>query len=213
MLDLKYIDKVGLELEGGWTKAFSYTQFKNDVSVFRDGPPKGFPKTGHYGEVASDPLPPHLCEEWLAVHYPDMSDATCGFHIHTSFKKKRYYTECATREFYDFWVDTYEKWGVQEKIADKEFWSRLKGENRFCRKTFAAPAQMVLAQKLDVRRTHLNYCWTMHKTIENRMLPVFEKRDDAVSAMLMHFSIIENYLAGAMKKRATSHRMIFRAEE
>jgi hypothetical protein len=211
----RYVDKVGIELEGGWNRVFSYTCFKHDISVFNGSEvPTGLhEQTGHYGEVASDPLSPPLGAEWIAVHYPDFSDYTCGMHVHVSLRKVSFYQRLATRDFFNYWHKSLEQWGRETGVKDPDFWVRLDGGNRFCRKAFAAEAQVGLTRKEgNTRRTQLNYCYNLHKTIECRVFPIFAKAETAVQAFYAHVWIIEKYLKETRPQK-NSTRLILKAIE
>lgn len=209
---MRFIDRVGIELEGGWRKVFKYNRLKHDGSVFPDGMIDDGPVEPHWGEIASPPLPtPVLVEEWLKVYYPDFSDESCGLHVHVSFLKTIYYERLARRAFYDYWLNGILDWGRKRGIKDSEFWSRIQGFNRFCQKEFRASEQVKLTDKGDGRRTHLNYCYKLHKTIECRAFPLFDNPEDAISAIFTHLKLINSYL----KRQPTTdaHRLILKALE
>jgi hypothetical protein len=219
--DAKYIDKVGIELEGGWLDRPA--RIKDDISVqITDPPPtcnhechcpECFPKGSlcgkkqyNTGEVASNPISPRYAPRWVRKAYPDTHNQTCGLHIHTSFKSIKDYKKLMDKKFYEFFLKRFKKWGEERKLpSNHPFWPRLRGENRFCYEGFIPEEQVQIKVKNDgnrrsnvtgkeIRRTHLNYCYELHRTLECRMLPMFETPELANEAIEEYIQCIEDYL-------------------
>ena len=52
-----------------------------------------------------------------------------------------------------------------------------------------------MTHKSADRYTFLNFCWGLHGTLENRMLPMFNESRIAVSAVHEFIDIVNSYLA------------------
>jgi hypothetical protein len=223
--------KVGLELEGGWGDRNSAPPFiypigpkgkdledmiHHDVSVGNTGVDSAFRMTSpHVGEIASPPMTIREAIEWLPEHYPIEVNASCGFHIHVSFKSVLDYGKLMEEEFWKFFMDSASRWGEEMKFREShEFWRRLRGGNRFCFARFMPEEQIHLTSKpqdgprRDIRRTHLNYCYgfpnpdgTPRKTLECRVFPQFKKVDHAIAALEWLTGMYEEFLSKTPRER------------
>lgn len=185
--NLKYINRIGIELEGGWDKT--------PVGLFPDHSVKV--KAPVVGEIASQPGTLEELEDWIHKNYPKYIDNSCGVHIHVSFKDKvNNFLVLMEPKFYDYFKPFMESWAKNEKLpADHAFWTRFKGLNKFCKDEFKPEAQILINNKgTDVRYTQLNYCFAMHGTIENRLFPAFKEPETIVSAMNATVLCYESYL-------------------
>ncbi len=192
--DLKFIDKIGIELEGGWDTVIN--GIYSDLSVKVNAPVKG--------EICSPPLSLEEIKEWLRTRVPKYIDQTCGVHVHVSFKNKvSNFLTLMDPKFYEFFKAKMAKWAAEDvKLrATHEFWKRFRGENRFCRDVFQPEKQISISHKgvldlegHDYRYTQLNYCFSMHGTIECRLLPGFTDYDTTVSAIEALINCYEAYL-------------------
>ena len=182
MDDSKYIDKIGVELEGGWTER------RLDLHADESLREADFPDCGCYGELVSAPIgDSKALLSFLTDNWPDATSERCGYHIHYSFKDVGLYSLCMEQAFYDKFLRSMEAWGKSTNCKNKEFWSRLKGDNKYCRRSFEPHRQAMCrtkdeARKGDLRRTHWNFCFSLYGTIECRMLPTFKDVNEAISA-------------------------------
>lgn len=200
-----HINLVGLEVEGGWNG----TRYKHpfDIPIIADHSIDGRTlqtdkplKCTHVGEVVSAPMPPDpdAVGGWIDKYWPQHTNITCGFHIHTSFKSKRDYTLLTTKGFLLELVDTMQTKGKDLGLPPEHyFWARMRGGNPFTMLNFDASSQIGLRQKSVGNRTRygmLNFAWNIHGTMEFRALPTFESADLARSFTFHYLSFIESFL-------------------
>jgi hypothetical protein len=202
---MNFIDKVGIEMEGGW----DWPQWK-DVPIIQDESIQQAPVrwgtnfiTRHRGEVASPPLDPSEILPWLTEHYPEGGNDWCAMHVHFSVKNFSMYGELATLPFYKQFLSDMKLFG-QAWVPDPkhQFWNRLAGNNKYCRKDFKAITQMFRHVKHPhpedhARRCILNYCWRLHRTIECRLFPMFQHVKVSHAAIMAVLNSAENYLSKA----------------
>lgn len=214
---LKFINRIGLELEGGWVEVPDTTdEIHEDVSV-RNGH-DGFPilKKGekaclHWGEIASKPVTFQGAMTFLDANFPDDTNGSCGFHIHISVKRTIDYARLMKRDFYTQFLAEVDKWAKEERLLKTDpFWERLAGKNRFAKKVFRPAAQMAVTEKVgagagllgtETRRTLLNYCWSMHKTLECRLFPAWTDKARCKSAVKFFVEFVEGYLTEKAKRK------------
>lgn len=207
---LKFIDKIGLELEGAWFSKQanlhddrSVTGYTNKFLKWGKKYNNGdFPDyDGNYlnyiGEMVSPPLTYAQSIAYLEKNWPDDTMERCGFHIHVSFKNISLYSKLMEPDFFAYFLKAIEKWAVKTDCQNQWFWNRLRGENQFCKKIFTPEVQVKFKTKPDCSATRysiLNYCYGIHKTIECRLLPTFPNKDVAISAFQAVIEIFETYL-------------------
>jgi len=171
----KYIDKIGLEIEGAWYNGQPYN-LHTDGSVSA--------RADHTGESVSDPM-----ESWRAVrdfitdNYPDEHNSSCGLHVHFSFNSLGIYSRLMDKEFHPYFTGAMKAWGEENKIQDTAFWDRLNGRNQYCLSEWRADNQAMQRTKNSPRYCHWNFCYGLHKTAECRLLPVFGSSDNAILAV------------------------------
>lgn len=198
-MESKYIKLVGLELEGGWDCNEVSELEKEDSCYHSDG---SVSCSGNVtGEIVSTPLPIGNAVQWLEEFYPTHMNQTCGFHIHVSLKNEKYYSWLMDKVFYRYYLKEMEKFGNDYPVKNSSFWSRLKGNNNYCRKKWDADKQSGLRDKDSYRYTHVNFCYSLHKTVEFRLLPLFKEVTTAKAAMLKTFEIIETHISNMEKKK------------
>jgi len=182
MRKFKFINKVGIEMEGGWrTKPRSW---KRDGSVSAGS---------NSGEIASRPLAtPTTVKAWIKRYKPDHSNATCGLHVHISLKDSSLYTKLTESSFNEFFKSELDKWGKANCPDNDIFWNRLEGKNTYCKRSFAPGLQLM---GLEDRYTQINFCARrLHGTVEFRVLPMFDNLEIIQSAVLKIAEIVEDYL-------------------
>lgn len=192
---MKYINLVGVELEGGW-KIAPPSKVHSDISVHVEDQVGDVPYQAA-GEVSSEPMNLEKLSEWVYKNYPDYMNSSCGLHVHVSLKSNTDYIKLMSRDFQSYFLKKMEEWGKKTGLSDRHlFWARLLGYNNFCRKQHRPDEQILLAQKQDrdERYTQINYCYKMHKTIECRLFPMFKYSRVAMSAILAFIDCVESYL-------------------
>lgn len=197
-MELKFIDRIGIELEGAWTA--------KPINMIHDGSVKGLP--GYKGEVVSPPLKYNDIETFLSANCPTYVNETCGLHVHVSFKDNTIsYLSLMEKGFFEYFSNYMRTWGKVNLPNHTEFWNRLEGKNIFCAKVFQPEAQINSITKDyntgAARRTQLNYCYAMHKTIECRMFPAFNDPKTIKLCVDALLDCYESYLANNHKKFKT----------
>lgn len=188
------VARVGVELEGGWVKLPpNVGALEHDGSVFKC-PVKGVqipPIAGMpVGELASEPIEPIRVADWMRKNYPTHVDATCGLHVHMSFKSALYYAWLMDADFQTTMGWYLEEFGREERLSPVHpLWPRVRGESKHCKFLFWADMQTQRRQKnhnMEAegnRYTAINYCFGLHKTLECRLLPMFTDVNQAIRAV------------------------------
>lgn len=224
-----FIDKIGIEFEGGWDKRC--------VKPYRDTNENGDPMTSTEaralmredrmhgsgcrclmdknvhdgsvscsgawtGEVPVGPEDPKNIDEMFRF-YPEYGNRTCGMHVHVSFKRQYYYRRLMDPEFYTYFKTQLLAWGERHGVKNSNFYSRLRGENQYCKDQWLMEAQVNTAHKDSCRYAILNYCYNLHKTLEVRVLPYFKSPETAKQAVLAVLNIICDWLYQHRGKRQT----------
>ncbi len=203
-ITLNRIHKVGLELEGGW-----YSQPSEREPVRHDGSVQlsSYDPFGQgnmqplycSGEISNQPTRNmDKLETWVKQVYPPVINETCGLHVHVSFENIVHYQMLMDKRFYDYYLEQYDKWIEIAPISQREkawFKARLDGINRYCIRQFVPDKQSHVTIRHDTHRyCHLNYCHTLHGTLESRLLPMFNKSYTAWAAIIKFIAIIETWL-------------------
>jgi hypothetical protein len=218
------INRVGIELEGGWLKLPPNTRLAHDGSVFRSGQPtievdgrRVAPAV--VGELPSPPMPPgKVMEAWMRTFYPTHVDQTCGLHVHMSFRNALHYQLLMEKSYTDHIIAGLTKWGEDKALNRAHpLWPRLRGENEYCVPRFWGDQQVKQRSKSynhseGGRYSFINYCHGLHSTLECRGLPMFADVDTAISAVNEVLSLTNAFIL--MKaKRQTKHSSIINIDE
>lgn len=189
-MSFKYIDKVGYEGEGGWDKP-PKQKLINDASISAGD----FYESQAVGELVSEPFSDRQeLLDALKETWPTEVNDKCGFHVHFSLKDIVLYSHLMTPQFYDYFIKAITKWGETYPCTNPMFLERLKGKHRFCLSKFIPDKQIHAKEKSGSDRyTHLNYCWSFHKTIECRLFPMFVHHQTGQSAVEALINCVENY--------------------
>lgn len=203
----KYIDKIGVELEGGWT--YRPDDLGVDISVkilpeefecdhpchcyvcMPDGNECG---VVHTGEVRSRPYKSWHILKWMDENYPEYVNDTCGMHIHISLKSKKSYILLMEPKFYATFLREVERFAEANIPKDHYFWKRFAGAEKYCQRKFSPNQQIGDKRKVESRRTHLNYCYALHGTLENRLFPMFGEFALAAKCLKWYSKFVETYL-------------------
>jgi hypothetical protein len=208
------IDKVGLELEG----AFKTARFRGATPLVltHDGSVREFSNsiidTCRTGEVISPPLAYWGdVVKFIQDSYPDSINRTCGMHVHISVPSVGAYEAIADQRFHDFLMKSLKIWGKKNEVeATHSFWRRLAGTEFYCRNTYRPDEQIPLTCKSDPRYSQINYCYSLHKTMEIRVLPMFKQKKLAISAVYHLLRMTNKYLGlpGALKAQEIEHEFV-----
>lgn len=217
----KFINKIGLELEGGWFRhdGFRGLVTMDNYSLIRDSSielgssiPKRFwgndigklqnlRDNFHIGELVSNPYNSlEEAENLIKECWPDITNTTCGFHIHLSFNKPSYYSCLMDSGFYDYFRSSLYEFMVEHKLG-QTFRDRFDGHNRFCLNNFDPDAQAYTEQKYHPARYYaLNFCYGLHKTMEVRVFNAVMPRTKAVKALRWFVKCVDSYLENNFAK-------------
>lgn len=189
-----FLRYVGVELEGGWDSP--------PRNLGRDGSVIGV--EGTPGEMASPKLYPFDWRSWVQSYYPTSVNDTCGLHVHVSFYNKVSYARIMDFEFYQFFLWYMTAWGERQKVPKSDaFWTRLAGHNHYCSRVHRPMQQVTDRGKGGRRYTQLNYCWSLHGTVECRLLPGFRDIQRGLAGIEAVLNSYELYLRGCKGQEPT----------
>ena len=98
----------GIEFEGCWEN--EPCGFKGDGSVYFNDESED---ENYIGEVASIPLTEYKLYRWIKENYPSHTNKSCGLHVHLSFTTNYAYQRLMSKQFFDKFIDSLEKWGTR----------------------------------------------------------------------------------------------------
>ena len=207
---MTYINKIGLELEGGWDGRPGKRPFK-DVQIIMDRSIDGQTmrhdfamKSVHVGEIVSEPMALDAWEPWLRKYWPTEANNTCGYHIHISMKKPLYYMLLTRKRFLFKLMDDIMRTARNIDLPrDHYLYQRLNGQNPFCMFNFDPTSQIGVIEKRIGMRTRygvINYCHGLHKTVEFRGYPTFDNKDHAVEFTHVFLHSVDDYLDEVTQK-------------
>ena len=144
------------------------------------------------GEVASKKLRVNEVKDFILDNYPSEVNSSCGLHCHLNFKNgKKDYNIISTEKFYNYFLSEIENWALNRNINQgSRFWKRLKG-CQYAKREFNADIQI---QEGSDRYTHINYCYSKHKTVEIRLGTMFNNKDISVEYVHKVIEIFNDYL-------------------
>jgi hypothetical protein len=214
------IQKAGVEVEGGWIGVPAGERMVVDASVFRPATKEDELiaeklKLSTIGELTSPALCPASVKGWLKRCYPDMSNQTCGLHVHMSFKNLRDYVRLMVPEYQLTIVAYLKKWANEEGLADNNpIWDRLSGKSEYCSLNFF-PTQQIRDRRKDYdhfregnRYTAIAYRWGTHRTVECRVLPMMQDAAQAWRAIERVFDITNAFLVKVARREERDWKMI-----
>lgn len=191
--------KMGVELEGGWDDDYHKVATKcTGAKGKTDSSVRGM--SGAIGEINTKPHTSleSLLEDVETMH-PQYTNETAGLHIHTSFSPLD--TSMLTSEkFWKYFRARWLAWGEanEGKMTKKErtwFWNRyherVTGQN-YCKAEFKPATQL---ENHEDKYTQLNFvAYSKYKTVECRLLPMFEQKEITVLAIQELSDIYDSYL-------------------
>lgn len=217
--------RVGVELEGAWKKIPEGAALTHDGSVMFDEdenvttrrpanvneddptvPPT--PQRLRIGELVSPPLEVSKIYPWIRQNYPSKINNTCGLHVHMSFRSTAHYQRLMEASYPVTMVMYLTKWAKDDEGFNKNhiIWKRLSGKNEYCRQQFFPDLQASKTTKEYAhereghRYTVINYCHSLHGTLECRVLPMFETADTSVRAVKNVINITNAWLIATAKR-------------
>lgn len=246
------IERVGIELEGGWNKVPKTfgdmaLRLEHDGSVKFEDPVKqkelemladkarraasiekqnafqqayalleaeirrSLPR--HKGEIPSPPLSMTEWEPFILQCYPDKVNATCGLHVHMSFAHRLNYARIMTPDYMKAILKDLNEWAEEEKLdKDHPIWPRITKPNHdHCAHQYLGDAQVKQRRKdyhsrgtAHSRYTAINYCYAQHKTVECRLLPMMETKEQAVRGVRKVLTSTNQFLA-KVRERERKH--------
>ena len=187
-MPFRFINQVGIELEGQWDEA------RMPRNLGTDGSLHGFSGNGITGEARSRPMTSRWAE-WVRETYPDRVNISCGLHVHLSFRTEYQVMRLMDSQFRDYFMPRMRRWGVRNELpAEHAFFSRLAGRNQYCRSGWEPDAGV---RGLIERYCGINFvAIRVHGTVEFRFLPMFPSRqiDLSIDAIRHLIRTVENYL-------------------
>lgn len=192
----KHHAKIGIEIEGRFLDLNSVLDRARDDGLgdSSDGSLHSSPdSSAKPWELKTSPGSLREAIEQLQRYYPDETDRYCGMHVHVSFLSNQSLTLLQSKAFFEYFHKRWQEWGTRMNLhPDSQFYRRLNGENDYC-----YPNTEVLRDPTSCDRyTQLNFsAWHSHKTLECRMLPMFQRSSLGVSAVRELIDIYETFLA------------------
>lgn len=214
------IHRIGIELEGGWTKVPRGTTIDRDGSVDLscEGTLNPDIRLVAIGELPSPPLSFNEADDihwvtWLHKFYPQVHNGTCGMHVHMSFNTALTYMRLMHPSYPATVIAGMTSWAKRVDLSKNHpIWSRLKGKSIYCQHVFDPEGQIKNNTKdHDQRRaghryTAINYCFSRTGTMECRLLPMMETPDRAQEIITELLRITNGYLL-ATKKKEPKHKV------
>lgn len=199
------INLVGLEVEGGWDGTHCKRPFASTIIADHsiDGRTLQSDKLltcTHVGEVVSKPMVATQAwtDPWIDTHWPQHTNNTCGFHIHTSYASMKDYAALTTKHFLTKLIEAIiEKGKVLNLPTTHYLFKRMAGNNPFTNYNFDASNQLRMKTKSvgdRLRYGMINCSWNIHGTIEFRGYPTFETAALAKEFTHLYLDFIEDYL-------------------
>ncbi len=197
----KYINAIGVELEGGWKGAtplpsgrYSYAGYKliTDISV------NGMNDMDWGGEINSPKLYSEGgLKDFLSKAYPQRVNSSCGMHVHVSFNKHSYYLSLMRSSFHSAMMRRLKL--LLKNIEDPEDQSRLQqrvyGKQRFCGGQYSNLNTIKQYNSTGGQKySMINYCQKKFDTIEFRGLCMFNKWETSLFAIQDLLVFISRYL-------------------
>ena len=184
------IHAYGIELEGAWDD--------EPMGAVHDGSLEGMSDCDYVGELPS-PILYSLDQVaiWVRENFYVKCNETCGMHVHMSFKNLADYAllmdDVAVQEYI---LDGLGEWasGNSHISSQHPIYSRLAGDNEMCELNFIPEIQAESDCKGHERYNVLNFCYTLHSTLEIRVLPAFDDPYDAIDAIQCLSGLINSWL-------------------
>ncbi len=134
----------------------------------------------------------------LTKLYPYVTSRSAGMHVHMSFKDPTSVSLLCSQKFFDYWNTQWEAWGNKNNIKGA-FWERLREENQYCMKPKIAEFKgKTVVTKGGHKYRQVNFLpYDSIRTVEFRLLPMFQKASLSILAIEQLLDIVETYLQTA----------------
>jgi hypothetical protein len=151
------------------------------------------------GELVSPVLPITAWQHWVRKCYPSEHNESCGGHVHFGVSNISAYENLNCQEFHNYFVRELKAWGKRANIRNDNFWSRINGENSMCKDEYEGKEQLAVRDEgyPSCRYCILNFQYDKHRTVECRVLPVFESPSTMISAIKAVIRIFNAWLKSA----------------
>lgn len=218
MIEYPNLDMAGVELEGLWANPAPSVRQR----IVVDGSVYGFEIPGNEGEIQLGPYDSfdQMAKD-IRYYYPDRVNARCGMHVHVSVPSREAYEMLMSIRYRDFLLRRLKTWGKPPTwdkpriLASSPFWTRLRPgnngfETNFCDIARWCPEAQAQASYKEgsLRYAFLNFCWTQHKTMEIRVLPMFKTSSVGISAIKMILRSTNRYLTLPSTKAGLKHEIV-----
>lgn len=191
----------------GYAKSMN---FHHDVSV------KNLKDCNFSGETVSPPCKSvDELTKFVNEYHPDKVNISCGTHFHISTQKEMDYILLMDIDFYHHFYKFLWNWIEEQGLTKyKPLTDRVIGRNRFCCPNdkhrcihglgmHTAVKQFELSIKSPTRYTHINYCFSMHKTIEFRVFHGMKTPSRILRAAQCIIDAVDTYLGSVYEKYPT----------
>jgi hypothetical protein len=189
------VDKLGIEIEGWWNELPRAAAIGFGAAGVSDA------SLAHHETARSHEYrtaPGSLAEQvsQLIALYPDFTHESAGMHVHLSFGDPLDVTALASDVFLDYFLSRWRSWGERNQLdRSGEFWKRLNGHNQYCQITNATNVENECTGVCD-RYRQVNFSsYSRHRTVEQRLLPLFRDLRLAILAVEETQSIFSEYLS------------------
>lgn len=155
------------------------------------------------GEIVSEPYESSAeLSAWMLKNWPDITNKSCGLHFHISVNKNGYYSCLMDPKFYDFYKKSLSELikkeklnkNIQDRFNNKSSWAQTYCEDNFRpEKQFRVNKKVYRHNSTD-RYAQLNYCWSLHSTLEVRVFSAHCSPRAAVKCLMWWINLIETYL-------------------
>jgi len=158
---------------------------------------------GHTGEYVTDPIVyTSDLEEFSRIvlrNYPQEVNSSCGGHFHISFNDERCYAIAQTKRMYHQFRTALMNWATKNLTeAGRASVNRRLNGHRYCERGHDADAQVI---QNGNRYYHFNFCWNEHRTLEVRVLPMFQQAETYVSAVKFCTNWIDSFIKNEIKNQ------------
>jgi hypothetical protein len=201
------IYRVGIELEGGWTKLPTGCRgLAHDGSVSIPSESAVSPPL-QLGELPSGVLTLMEWAVWLKANYPQKVNQTCGMHVHLSPRTALCYSRLMDPSYPGTVVAYIRRWAEREGLpSDHSMWPRVKGKSIYCQHLYMADDQVRNVTKdhnqgrQGHRYTVINYCHGRYGTVECRLLPMMDSVEQATRLVQEFIDITNGFLRATRRK-------------
>lgn len=209
------VNLVGVELEGAYLESSILRIYNEGLDLGSDN--TAYPPMEKMKAQKNNPLVAgkelrfygklDYTVDMIRKYYPDAVGPKCGGHVHVSLDQPGEYMILMSRVFYHYFRTRLKRWAERNLIGEDAnlFWPRFNGDNSYCC-NFFVPEKQIRGDghhvthpdkkngNCKVRYACLNYGWAKHRTIECRLLPMFDDRELYIKAVIEIVDIFNKFL-------------------